>query len=247
MKGKGCTRVGVCGKTPEVAALQDLLIHTLKGLSIASVAGRKVNISDKETNRFTCMAIFSTLTNVEFDPYRFEDLLFQSVSLRDKMIQRVTAAGGKVETTSDAVTLKLKTTLDGMVKQAKNYGLMSDPDVNPDIRSLQHMLLFGIKGIPRLLDVGQCNDAHSAVLIAVALTKAFDTDVNGLPLSFIISWYEQKAVAVLLSLLHLGIKDIHLGSSLPAFVTPNVLDVLVKNYNLTPIGTPEGDLKKILA
>ena len=154
MKGKGCTRVGVCGKTPEVAALQDLLIHTLKGLSIASVAGRKVNISDKETNRFTCMAMFSTLTNVEFDPYRFEDLLFQSVSLRDKMIQRVTAAGGKVETTSDAVTLKLKPTLDGMVKQAKNYGLMSDPDVNPDIRSLQHMLLFGIKGIPRLLDVG---------------------------------------------------------------------------------------------
>ncbi len=66
---------------------------------------------------------------------------------------------------------------------------------------------------------------------------------NGLPLSFIISWYEQKAVAVLLSLLHLGIKDIHLGPSLPAFVTPNVLDVLVKNYNLTPIGTPEGDLK----
>ena len=534
MKGKGCTRVGVCGKTPEVAALQDLLIHSLKGLSIASVAGRKVNISDKETNRFTCMAMFSTLTNVEFDPYRFEDLLFQSVSLRDKMIQRVTAAGGKVETTSDAVTLKLKPTLDGMVKQAKNYGLMSDPDVNPDIRSLQHMLLFGIKGmaaytdhaaehdqedegnyefvhrglasledkslgmnellglvlecgeknlramellslgntgaygnpvptkvplgakkgkailvsghdlidleavlkasqgkgivvythgemlpshgypklkerfphfyghygtawqnqkkefdqfpgailmtsnciqkpkrtykenifttgtvgwpgvahvskqnlgplvdralelpgytedkpdmeilvgfghnavlgvadkivagvkdgsighfflvggcdgvkksrnyytefvektpdnsivltlacgkfkfykhqlgdingIPRLLDVGQCNDAHSAVLIAVALTKAFDTDVNGLPLSFIISWYEQKAVAVLLSLLHLGIKDIHLGPSLPAFVTPNVLDVLVKNYNLTPIGTPEGDLKKILA
>jgi hydroxylamine reductase len=107
--------------------------------------------------------------------------------------------------------------------------------------------LGDINGIPRLLDVGQCNDAHSAVLIAVALTKAFDTDVNGLPLSFIISWYEQKAVAVLLSLLHLGIKYVHLGPSLPAFVTPNVLDVLVKNYNLTPIGTPEGDLKKILA
>ena len=83
--------------------------------------------------------------------------------------------------------------------------------------------------------------------ISVALTKAVDTDVNGLTLSFIISWYEQKAVAVLLSLLHLGIKDIHLGPSLPAFVTPNVLDVLVKNYNLTPIGTSEGDLKKILA
>ncbi len=533
MGGRGCTRMGVCGKTAEVAALQDLLIHTLKGLSIAATAGRKVNISDAEVNRFTCMAMFSTLTNVEFDPYRFEDLLFQSVGLRDKMVQKVKAAGGTVDTGSDAVTLKLKPSLDGMVKQAKAYGLFSDLDVDPDIRSLQHLLLFGIKGmaaytdhaaehdqedegnyeyvhralaalenkslgadellglvlecgeknlramellslgnteaygnpvptpvplgakkgkailvsghdlidleavliasqgkgitvythgemlpahgypklkerfphfyghygsawqnqrkefdkfpgailmtsnciqkpkqtykrnifttgtvgwpgvthvskqnlqplidqalelpgytkdlpdmevlvgfghhavlgvadkivagvkdgsighfflvggcdgvkksrnyytefvektpdnsivltlacgkfkffkhqlgdingIPRLLDVGQCNDSHSAVQIAVALTKAFDTDVNGLPLSFIISWYEQKAVAVLLSLLHLGIKDIHLGPSLPAFVTPNILDVLVKNYNLTPIGTAEGDLKKIL-
>ena len=533
MGGKGCTRIGVCGKTPEVAALQDLLIHTLKGLSIAAVAGRKVNISDVEANRFTCMAMFSTLTNVEFDPYRFEDLLFQSVGLRDKMIKKVVAAGGVVDTGSDAVTLKLKPTLDGMVKQAKAYGLFSDPDVNPDIRSLQHLLLFGVKGmaaytdhaaehgqedegnyeyvhralasledkslgadallglvlecgdknlkamellslgntlaygdpvpttvplgakkgkailvsghdlidleavlkasqekgiivythgemlpahgypklkerfshfyghygtawqnqrrefdafpgailmtsnciqkpkqsykknifttgtvgwpgvthvskqnlkplidqalelpgyaedradmevlvgfghksvlgvadkivggvkdgsighfflvggcdgvkksrnyytefvektpdnsivltlacgkfkffkqqlgdingIPRLLDVGQCNDSYSAVQIAVALAGAFDTDVNGLPLSFIISWYEQKAVAVLLTLLHLGIKDVHLGPSLPAFVTPNILDVLVKNYNLTPIGTAEGDLKKIL-
>ena len=533
MGGRGCTRIGVCGKTPEVAALQDLLIHTLKGLSIAAMAGRKVNISDVEVNRFTCMAMFSTLTNVEFDPYRFEDLLFQSVGLRDRMIQKVKSAGGSVDTSSDAVTMKLKPSLDGMVKQAKGHGLFSDPDVDPDIRSLQHLLLFGIKGmaaytdhaaehdqedegnyeyvhralaalenkslgadellglvlecgeknlramellslgntgaygdpvptpvplgakkgkailvsghdlidleavlkasqgkgitvythgemlpahgypklkgrfphfyghygtawqnqrkefdrfpgailmtsnciqkpkqtykrnifttgtvgwpgvthvskknlqplidqaldlpgypqdlpdmevlvgfghhavlgvadkivagvkdgsighfflvggcdgvkksrnyytefvektpdnsivltlacgkfkffrhqlgdingIPRLLDVGQCNDSHSAVQIAVALTKAFDTDVNGLPLSFIISWYEQKAVAVLLSLLHLGIKDIHLGPSLPAFVTPNILDVLVKNYNLTPIGTAEGDLKKIL-
>ena len=81
----------------------------------------------------------------------------------------------------------------------------------------------------------------------VLLPKAFDTDVNGLPLPFIISWYEQKAVAILYTLLYLGIKDIHLGPSLPAFVTPNVLNILVKNYNLTPIGTPDGDLKKILA
>jgi hydroxylamine reductase len=533
MGGKGCTRIGVCGKTSEVAALQDFLIHILKGISIAAVAGRTVNISDSETNQFTCMAMFSTLTNVEFDPYRFEDLLQEAVSLRDKMIQQVKAAGGTISSDSDSLTLKLKPSLDGMVKQGKQYGLMSDPDIDPDLRSLQHMLLFGIKGmaaytdhaaehgqedegnyefvhrglaaledkrldantylglvlecgeknlramellsignsaaygdpiptkvplgvkkgkailvsghdfidleavlkassgkgiyvythgemlpshgypklkerfphfyghygtawqnqkkefanfpgailmtsnciqkpkisykkniftsgtvgmpglthlnknnlgplidralelpgyaedkkdmeiltgfghkavlgvadkivsgvkdgsighfflvggcdgvkksrnyytefvektpdnsiiltlacgkfkffkhqlgdingIPRLLDVGQCNDAHSAVQIAVALSKAFDTDVNGLPLSFIISWYEQKAVAILYSLLKLGIKDIHLGPSLPAFVTPNILNVLVKNYNLTPIGTPEGDLKKIL-
>jgi len=531
--GKGCTRIGVCGKKPGVAALQDLLIHTLKGLSIVAVAGRKVNISDKQTNRFTCMALFSTLTNVEFDPNRFEDLLVESVELRDKMIKKVKAAGGTIDTTSDAVTLKLKPTLEGLVKQGKNYGLMSEPNIDPDIRSLQHMLLFGIKGmgaytdhaaefdqedeanyefihrglaaitdktkgadellalvlecgqrnlramellnagnagaygdpvptpvplgakkgkailvsghdlidleavlkasagkgitvythgemlpchgypglkqkhphlyghygtawqnqkkefdkfpgailmtsnciqrpkrtykknifttgtvgwpgvahlnknnlsplidraielpgytedvdgpeilvgfghkavlgvadkiiagvkdksirhfflvggcdgikrsrnyytefvekvpddtivltlacgkfkffkkqlgdingIPRLLDVGQCNDAYSAVQIAVALTKAFNTDVNGLPLSFIISWYEQKAVAILLTLLALGIKDIRLGPSLPAFVTPNVLNVLVKNYNLMPIGTPDKDIKAIL-
>jgi len=533
MGGKGCTRIGVCGKTAEVAALQDFLIHTLKGLSIAAAAGRKVNISDPETNHFTCMALFSTLTNVEFDPYRFEDLLIQSISLRDKMIKRVKAAGGTISSDSDSLTLKLKASLEGMIKQGKQYGLMSDPDIDPDLRSLQHMLLYGLKGmaaytdhaaehgqedegnyefvhralaaledksldgnaylglvlecgeknlramellslgntgaygdpvptkvplgakkgkailvsghdlidlewvlkasagkgiyvythgellpahgypklkerfphfyghygtawqnqkkefakfpgailmtsnciqkpkqsykkniftintvgmpglthlnkhnlgplidqalalpgytedkpdmeilvgfghktvigvadkivagvkdgsighfflvggcdgvrksrnyytefvektpdnsiiltlacgkfkffkhqlgeingIPRLLDVGQCNDTHSAVQIALALAKAFDTDVNGLPLSFIISWYEQKAVAVLYSLLHLGIKDIHLGPTLPAFVTPNILNVLVKNYNLTPNGTPEGDLKKIL-
>ncbi len=533
MGGKGCTRIGVCGKTPEVAALQDLLVHTLKGLSIAAVAGRKAGISDPETNQFTCMAMFSTLTNVEFDPYRFEDLLQESIARRNAMISKVHAAGGKVPTTSDAVTLKLKPSLDGMVAQGREYGLFSDKDVDPDIRSLQHLLLFGIKGmaaytdhaaehgqedegnyeyvhralaaledktlgadellalvlecgeknlramellslgnttaygkpvptkvplgakkgkailvsghdlidleavlkasagkgiyvythgemlpshgyhpelkkyshfyghygtawqnqrkefdkfpgailmtsnciqkpkisykknifttgtvgwpgvthiskknlaplidqalalpgyvedkpdmeilvgfghetvlgvadkivagvkdgsighfflvggcdgvkksrnyytefvektpdnsliltlacgkfkffkqqlgeingIPRLLDVGQRNDTHSAVQIALALATAFDTDVNSLPLSFIVSWYEQKAVAVLLSLLHLGIKDIHLGPSLPAFVTPNILEVLVKNYRLTPNGTPEGDLKKIL-
>lgn len=533
MGGKGCTRIGVCGKTHEVAALQDFLIHTLKGISIAAAAGKKVNISDSATNRFTCMAMFSTLTNVEFDPYRFEDLLIESISLRDKMIKRVTAAGGTISSDSDSLTLKLKSSLEGMIKQGKQYGLMSDPDVDPDVRSLQHMLLYGLKGmaaytdhaaehgqedegnyefvhralasledksldgnaylglvlecgeknlramellslgnslaygdptptkvplgakkgkailvsghdfidleyvlkasagkgiyvythgemlpahgypklkerfphfyghygtawqnqkkefakfpgailmtsnciqkpkqsykkniftintvgmpglthlnkhnleplidqalalpgytedkpdmeilvgfghkavlsvadklvagvkdgsighfflvggcdgvkksrnyytefveqtpdnsiiltlacgkfkffrhqlgeingIPRLLDVGQCNDAHSAVQIALALADAFDTDVNGLPLSFIISWYEQKAVAILYSLLHLGIKDIHLGPTLPAFITPNILNVLVKNYNLTPNGTPEGDLKKIL-
>lgn len=533
MKGKGCTKIGVCGKTPDVAALQDLLIHTLKGLSIAAVAGRKVNISDQKINRFTCMALFSTLTNVEFDPYRFEDLLSESVELRDSMIARVKSAGGSIDSTSDAVTLKLKPSLEGLVKQGGSYGLMSEPDINPDIRSLQHLLLFGLKGIgaytdhaaehdqedegnyefihrglaaltdntkdlksllalvlecgeknlkamelldagntgayghpvptavplgakkgkailvsghdlidlehvleaskdkgifvythgemlpchgypklkqrfphfyghygtawhnqkkefekfpgpilmtsnciqkprksykknifttgtvgwpgvahisknnlkplidkalempgymgdtekgkilvgfghkavigvadkivagvkdksirhfflvggcdgvkksrnyytefvektpkdsivltlacgkfkffnkklgdingiPRLLDIGQCNDAHSAIQIAVALTKAFNTDVNGLPLSFIISWYEQKAVVILLSLLALGIKDIRLGPSLPAFITPNVLDVLVKNYNLMPISTPDEDLKAIL-
>ena len=106
--------------------------------------------------------------------------------------------------------------------------------------------LGDIGGIPRLLDIGQCNDAYSAVQIAVALAGAFECGVNDLPLSMILSWYEQKACVILLSLLHLGIRDIRLGPSLPAFVSPNVLDVLVKNFNIMPIGTPDEDLKAIL-
>jgi hydroxylamine reductase len=107
---------------------------------------------------------------------------------------------------------------------------------------------FGdIGGIPRLLDIGQCNDAYSAIQVALALADAFDTDVNSLPLSLILSWYEQKAVVILLTLLHLGIRNIRLGPSLPAFVTPPVLDVLVKTFDLAPITTPENDLAAILA
>ena len=533
-KGKGCTKVGICGKKPDVAALQDLLVHSLKGLGVVAMAGRTVGVKDIETDRFICEALFSTLTNVEFDPDRFDDLLFESVELRDKMIKKTQAAGGKVDLSHDSTTLMLASTVDGLARQGKKYGLMSDPQVEPDIRSLQHLLLFGLKGlgayanhaaelgqeddvvyeyieramaaltiekpemnhllglvlecgeknframelldfgntgiyghpvptevptgvkkgkailvsghdlidleyvlkasagkgiyvythgemlpthgypglkqkyphfyghfgkawhaqkkefekfpgailmttnclmppkrsykknifttgtvgwpgvthlnkknltpliekalelpgypkdaedkkllvgfgrnavlnvadkvvagvknkdirhffvvggcdgvkksrnyytkfvekvpqdcvvltlacgkfkfndmelgdiggIPRLLDVGQCNDTYSAVQIALALSKAFKVEVNELPLSLIISWYEQKAVAVLLTLLALGIKDIHLGPSLPAFITPNVLNVLVDKFNLKPIGNPEDDLKAILA
>ena len=106
--------------------------------------------------------------------------------------------------------------------------------------------LGNIGGIPRLLDIGQCNDAYSAVKIAMALAEAFDCDVNELPLSMVLSWYEQKAVAILLSLLSLGIKNIKLGPTLPAFITPNVLNYLVENYNIAPITTPDADLKEIL-
>jgi hydroxylamine reductase len=106
--------------------------------------------------------------------------------------------------------------------------------------------LGDIGGIPRLLDAGQCNDAYSAVQIALALSNAFGVGVNELPLSMIISWYEQKAVCVLLALLHLGIKDIRLGPSLPAFITPNVLQTLVDNFEIKPITSAEEDLKAIL-
>jgi len=108
-------------------------------------------------------------------------------------------------------------------------------------------LEFGdIGGIPRLLDMGQCNDAYSAIKVASALADAFGVGVNELPLSMILSWYEQKAVCILLTLLHLGIKDMRIGPSLPAFVTPAVLKVLVDKFNIMPIKTAEEDLKAIL-
>jgi hydroxylamine reductase len=107
---------------------------------------------------------------------------------------------------------------------------------------------FGsIGGLPRLLDIGQCNDAYSAIKIASALAGAFNCTVNDLPLSMILSWYEQKAVCILLTLLHLGIKNIRLGPSLPAFVTPAVLNVLVEKFAIKPITTVEADLKATLA
>ena len=103
-----------------------------------------------------------------------------------------------------------------------------------------------IDGLPRIMDMGQCNDAYSAIKVAVALSEAFGCGVNELPLSMVLSWYEQKAVCILLTLLHLGIKNIYLGPTLPAFVSKNVLNFLVENYNISPISTPEEDLKKIL-
>lgn len=103
-----------------------------------------------------------------------------------------------------------------------------------------------IEGIPRILDCGQCNDSYSAIKIALALSEAFNCGVNDLPLTLVLSWYEQKAVCILLTLLYLGIKNMYLGPTIPAFVSPNVLKILSEHYNLTPISTPKEDLDKIL-
>jgi hydroxylamine reductase len=531
-KGEGCTKIGVCGKLPEVAALQDLVVYALRGLSQVAVEGRKVGISDPEVNKLTAEAMFSTLTNVDFDPERFLPLLKEVVASREKLKAKVKAAGGKVDFPDGPANLSLADTLEGLTAQGEKVGIQADTTTDRDIHALIWTVTFGIKGIaayadharilgkedetvnafiheglaaalnkdltlndwigltmkageinlrtmeildaantetyghpvptkvplghkkgkallvsghdlkdmemilkqtegkginvythgemlplhgypelkkyshffghfgtawqnqgkefaefpgaiimttnciqkpkesyqanlfttglvgwpgithlgdknfapaiekalampgfaedsngksvmvgfgrntvmgvagqvieavknkairhfflvagcdgakpgrnyftefvekapqdtviltlacgkfrffdkelgeiggiPRLLDVGQCNDAYSAVQIAVALAKAFDVGVNDLPLSMILSWYEQKAVAILLTLLYLGIKNIRLGPSLPAFITPNVLDFLVKNFNIMPISTPEADLKAIL-
>ena len=103
-----------------------------------------------------------------------------------------------------------------------------------------------VAGLPRLMDIGQCNDAYSAIQIALALADAFGCGVNELPLSMVLSWYEQKAVCILLTLLHLGIKNIRLGPTLPAFLSPNVLQYLVERFGIAPITTPEADLKQLL-
>ena len=530
-KGTGCVKIGVCGKQPDVAALQDLLIYALKGLSQVALAARQKGINERKVNVFICEAIFSTLTNVNFDPQRVADLVNECVKLRDELKQKLVDAGGQVPDSGPAV-FEPATNLEDMVAQGEEHGILAEKDPDPDIHSLKQTLIYGLKGIaayadhaqilgqeddnvykfvqealvatlrtdmelgqwvelllecgriniramelldaantstyghpvptevplgakkgkailvsghdlrdmelilkqsqgkgiyvythgemlpchgypelkkyehfyghygtawqnqqkefarfpgaivmttnciqkplenykdnifttglvawpgvkhiqdkdftpviekalemegftedtdkgtvmvgfarnavlsvadkviaavkagkirhffliggcdgakparsyyteivekipedcvvltlgcgkfrffdkklgdidgiPRLLDVGQCNDAYSAVQIALALAKAFDCDVNDLPLSLILSWYEQKAVAILLSLLALGIKDIRLGPSLPAFISPNVLDFLVKNYDIKPISTPEEDLKAIL-
>jgi hydroxylamine reductase len=531
-KGEGCTVVGVCGKQPDAAALQDLLIYSLTGLSLYAVEGRKVGVTDREANVFTCEAAFSTLTNVNFDPKDLAGLVRKAVELRDRLKEKVRSAGGKVDFPDGPATFKPAGSVDEMVKQAEKTGVKSDPTIDKDIHSVMWTTIFGIKGvcayadharilgqeddkvyafihealaatqnrsltlndwiglamkcgetnlramelldagntgtyghpvptkvplgtkkgkailvsghdlkdmeallkqtegkgitvythgemlpthaypglkkyphfyghygtawqnqirefgkfpgailmttnciqkpqevykdsifttglvgwpgvthvsnqnfelvikkalelpgfqqdtngksvtcgfgrntvmgvagqvidavkagairhfflvagcdgakpgrnyftefvekvpkdcvvltlacgkfrffdkdlgdiggIPRLLDVGQCNDAYSAIQIAVALSKAFNVGVNELPLSMVLSWYEQKAVAILLTLLHLGIKNIRLGPSLPAFITPNVLDFLVKTFNIMPITTPDQDLKAIL-
>ncbi len=531
-KGEGCTKIGVCGKKPEVAALQDLLMYAVKGLSLAAVAARKAGIRDPKIDHFACEAIFSTLTNVDFDPNRFVQLIHQTVKFRDELKAKVTAAGGEAGFPDGPANFTPASTQDGLVAQGETVGVKSDPDINPDILSLRELLIYGIKGvaayadhakilgktddrifdfiheamaaslntdlgaddlvglvlkcgeinlvameildaantgayghpvptsvplgakkgkailvsghdlkdledilkqtrgkginvythgemlpchgypelkkydhfyghygtawqnqakefdafpgailmttnciqkpkdsyhdkifttglvgwpgvahigdknfapviekalelpgfaedtegksvmvgfarnavmgvagtvieavknkairhfflvagcdgakpgrnyytefvekvpkdcvvltlacgkfrffdqdlgdiggIPRLLDVGQCNDAYSAVQIAVALANAFECEVNDLPLSMVLSWYEQKACAILLSLLYLGIKDIRLGPSLPAFISPNILNVLVEKFNIMPIQTPDEDLKAIL-
>lgn len=531
-KGEGCTKIGVCGKTGDVAALQDLLMYAVKGLSQVAVEGRKVGVNDDDANDFTSKAVFSTLTNVDFDPERFVELIGECVAKRDTLKGKVSAAGGNTDFGDGPATFTPTQTTEALVAQGEGVGINADPDFNPDLLSLRELLIYGIKGlaayndharilgqtddsvdafiqealaatlnpdlgvdeyvglalkcgevniramelldagntgtyghlvptqvplgtkagkailvsghdlkdldlilqqtegkginvythgemlpchgypelkkyghfyghygtawqnqakefdafpgaivmttnciqkprdsykdkifttglvgwpgvthivekdftpainkameqqgftedtagknvmvgfgrnavlgvapqvieavkskairhfflvggcdgakpgrdyytelveqipqdcvvltlacgkfrffdkemgdiggIPRLLDVGQCNDAYSAVKIAMALADAFDVGVNDLPLSMVLSWYEQKACVILLSLLHLGIKDIRLGPSLPAFITPNVLDVLVKNFNIMPIGTPADDLNAIL-
>ncbi len=125
-EGKGCSKLGICGKSAEVAALQDLLIYAVKGLSLYALEGRKVNINDASINRFVNKAIFSTLTNVNFDPDRFKSLIEKTVQHREELRNRVSAARGNVDFSSGPATFTPEKTLEGMVRQGEKVGIWAD-------------------------------------------------------------------------------------------------------------------------
>ena len=156
-KGEGCTKIGVCGKQPDVAALQDLLIYAVKGLSQAAVEGRKVGINDKKLDHFACEAIFSTLTNVDFDSNRFIRLINETVRRRDDLKEKVTAAGGKVDFTEGPANFIPEATKEALVNQGEQVGVKSDPAMDPDILSLRELLIYGLKGLAAYAD-------HAAIL-----------------------------------------------------------------------------------
>ena len=182
-KGEGCTKIGVCGKQPDVAALQDLLVYALKGLSLYAVEGRKVNVTDGDVNVFTCEATFSTLTNVDFDPERFVPLIRRCVELREGLKEKVRAAGGKVDFSDPAASFQPAATLEEMVKQGEGVGIQSDPEPNKDIHALKWTLIFGIKGVAAYADhariLGQEDDAVYAFIhegLAATLNKSLSLD-----------------------------------------------------------------------
>ncbi len=155
-KGKGCDTIGVCGKTSDVAALQDLLIYALQGLAVHAVEGRGVGVVDHEVDVFTLKGVFSTLTNVNFDPERLAGLIHQCVSLRERLKERVQAAGGKIDSSAGPVGFKPAEDLAGLVRQGEEIeNIMRPTDEDPDIVSLKHTLRFGLKGVAAYADHAQ--------------------------------------------------------------------------------------------
>jgi len=162
-KGQGCETIGVCGKKPEVAALQDLLLYAVKGLSQYAVAARGKNIRDEKVSQFINEAVFSTLTNVNFDPDRFVDLIQKTVKFRDEVKGKLAAAGGAVGFSDGPALFKPESTLDGLVAQGEKTGIKTDSGANPDILSLKQLLTYGIKGVAAYADhamiLGKKDDA----------------------------------------------------------------------------------------
>jgi hydroxylamine reductase len=182
-KGEGCTRGGVCGKKPEVAALQDLLIYAVKGLSQVALAGRKAGVTDGAIDRFVCEAVFSTLTNVDFDPERFEGLIRRCVIYRESLKEKIKTAGGEAAFSEGPAVFTPKETLRELIAQGEAVGVKSDPAADPDMLSLRELLVYGIKGVAAYADhaaiLGQTDDAVYAFVyeaMAATLDKSLDAD-----------------------------------------------------------------------
>jgi len=177
---KGCTQYGVCGKSPEVAALQDLLIYTLKGLAQIAMEARKHDIQTEDEDVFTCKALFSTLTNVNFDPDRFVTLIKKTVQHRDSLRKKIENAGGTI-TSSGPVTFIPKNTVTELVEQGRLVGINSDPTLDPDVHSLQWLLIYGIKGVAAYTDhasiLGQ-KDPKVFAFIHEALAATLDKSLT---------------------------------------------------------------------
>ena len=171
-KGQGCTIVGVCGKTPDVATLQDLLVYMLRGLSQLVIEAGKVGVKDEKISVFTCEALFATLTNVNFDPDRIIAYIKKAVEHRDSLRKKVQAAGGHVDASSNAVNLVLEKTKDGLIAQGKRFGIKSEPILNADLHSLQWLLTYGLKGVAAY--------AYHAYILGKKDAKVFDFVHQGL-------------------------------------------------------------------
>ena len=182
-KCEGCAKIDVCGENPDVATLQELLLFAVKGVSLYAEGGRKVGIIDDNVNKFVCKTIFSTLTNVDFDPDRFVKLINECVSLRESLKEKVDAAGGNTSFPEGPATFTPGETLEELVAQGEEVGIKSDPDINPDILSLREFLIYIVKGVAAYADhariLGQEDDKVYAFIhkaIAATLNKDLGAD-----------------------------------------------------------------------
>src|SRR5208282_281495 len=143
-KGQGCTVAGVCGKSADVATLQDLLVYMLRGLSQLSIEAAKAGVKDENIDVFTCEALFSTLTNVNFDPESIAAYIRKTAQFQEQLRSRLYAIKAKVNAT---FSLQLEKTTEGLVAQGKRFGINSEPTADPDLHSLQWLLTYGVKGV----------------------------------------------------------------------------------------------------
>ncbi len=230
----GCTVAGVCGKKAPTSAAMDMLLFATRGLSIVSTALRNSHVCvSKDVDIFVEDALFTTITNANFDRDAIMSKIHQGFTLRDQLLQTAKQHNVNVPEV-DAVNW---------------HGPISDYTIILTAGSAKYrynkLNFKNVHNIPRVLDAGQCNDSYSLILTAINFKDALKlNDINELPIIYNIAWYEQKAVIVLLALLSLGVKNIHIGPTIPAFISPNVLKTLQEKFGLSTISTVEEDLIK---